>query len=118
MADEITVSQIDRPRLRVALVLMAGIIIVIAVLVTAIAVAAMDTDSVTPDTSVQSSASATETSVTQPPQQTPPERRSFFEADPLEGVDCVREPLVMRTDGTSVGKLLSKDQIALITCAQ
>ena len=117
MVDEITTPSAERSKLRIALAFIAAAVIVVAVLVIAFAAAAMN-ESTAPDTSLERSLPPVETTETPLPRPRKSERGSFFDSDPLEGVDCVREPLIMRTDDTSVGKLLSKDEIALITCAQ
>jgi hypothetical protein len=118
MVNETKTDVTDRSRPRVALFSVAGGITVIIVLAVAIAVASMKEDDSATDMSPETSLPPIETPEASPPQSRTSERSSFFDSDPLEGLDCIREPLIMRTDDTSVGKLLSKDQIALITCVQ
>jgi len=63
---------------------------------------------------------ATDTSEAPLPARTPqaaPSTGTYLN-DPLEGVECMREPLALRTSDTAVGKLLSRDEIVVITCAQ
>jgi hypothetical protein len=118
MDNETKTDVTDRSRPRVVLFSIVGGITVIVILATAIAVAAMNNEDTATDVGLETSLSLIETPEAPTPQSRTSKRSSFFDSDPLEGLDCVREPLIMRTDDTSVGKLLNKDQIALITCAQ
>jgi hypothetical protein len=118
MTDEITDPPVNGSRLRVALASIAVGIVVVAILATAITIAANDNGSDLDETSLDATPSRIEVTATPSPMPSATERQSFFDKDPLEGIDCMREPLIMDTRDTSVGRLMNKDQLALITCAQ